>query len=141
MPFTTKTFIFIALVALYFVCPNPSKAQIDTFETRSVLSATFEKISDTKAQITLSLQAGWHINANQVTMDFLVPTEVMGAKAAIEYPKGKMIDTPLGQLAVYEDQTIISITLSPDDAELKLKAQACDGSTCYPPSEWIFNTK
>lgn len=141
MIFPIKIVICTALIALGLAFPGLSMAQTGIFETKSVVSADFKKLSDTQAEIILTMQDKWHINAHQVTMEFLIPTEVTGGKAAVVYPQGKMIDTPLGQITVYDDQTVIPIELSPDDAELKLKAQACDGATCYPPSEWIFNTK
>ena len=130
-------------MAVVFVVALPTLAKAsDRFvETKSVVSAEFVKISDTEAKIILTMQEKWHTNANKVTMDFLIPTEVTGLQKTISYPAGEMLDTPLGEISVYSDKTTIHLPLTPRDKILKLTAQACNGATCYPPSEWIFEAK
>lgn len=132
--------VFIAL-ALVVILPGFVQAADKPFETKSVISAEFTKISETEAKITLSMPENWHTYAHKVTMDFLIPTEVTGLRTTIQYPAGEILDTPLGPISVYSDQTIIPLTLTQPDTALKLVAQACQRSTCYPPSEWIFNIK
>ncbi len=104
-----------------------------------------------EAVVTLQVAEGWHINANPVSLDFLVPTELSVASPmaldviSIEYPRGT--DVALGfadqPLAVYDGIVPIRATLklstttppgSRGQIRLTVAYQACDDARCLPPA-------
>ncbi len=96
----------------------------------------------------LRIAEGWHVNANPVTLDFLVPTRLDAAISGGDvlpgpvYPAAKMLQTPLGALGVFEHGARLVVPLpggfveeaAGKTVELRLEAQACnDTGTCLPP--------
>ena len=99
--------------------------------------------------VRLTIQSGYHLNANPPTYPYLIPTALEIAPAAgisaarITYPppinaKFAFAEAPL---AVYEGETEIRATLTADNSakpgeyslSAKLRIQACDDQVCYPP--------
>ncbi len=99
--------------------------------------------------LTLAIDKGWHLYANPVGLDELVPVQtVVSVKAKgaldnvkINYPAGKKVkDKDVGDYMVYEDKAVLVVHVTRakgDDSplELTVKIQACDASTCRLPSE------
>ena len=96
----------------------------------------------------LRVAEGWHVNANPVSLEFLIPTRlnaaIRGGRALPEpvYPAAKMLRTPLGALGVFEHEARLLLPLpegfvkeaTGKTLELRLEAQACnDTGTCLPP--------
>lgn len=135
-------FIMLACIISYH-----AKAQTEMFETKSVVKAEFNKTTATKGKIVLTIKDGWHVNANPASMDFLIPVEITLSENPQTldafYPVGHTIETPLGDLMVYSETVSIPVTLKEEKklGFIALTAQACDGSTCYPPSTWKFPIK
>lgn len=94
---------------------------------------------------------GWHINAHQPTETFLIPTELSFvlppgiATGTVHYPSPETKSfafAPGKQLLVHEGTLTISTTLMvPADfvgskirIEAKLRYQACNDTTCSPPT-------
>jgi thiol:disulfide interchange protein DsbD len=106
--------------------------------------------SDTRVAVMMDIQEGWHINANNPTLDWLIGTELSvdlapGWKLAdVTYPPAKIFRFAFAddELSVYEGASPIFLTLSvPADAangtvsfDGRLRVQACDDQTCLPPS-------
>jgi DsbC/DsbD-like thiol-disulfide interchange protein len=99
--------------------------------------------------VRLTIQSGYHVNANPPTFSYLIPTELKIATAdgitagAISYPapinaKVLFSEKPL---AVYEGEIEVRATLKADKSAqpgqhslpAKLRVQACDDQVCYPP--------
>ena len=100
--------------------------------------------------VVLKIRQGFHINARQVSAEYLIPTDLRvelptGFKVAgeVSYPKGDLrtftfSKTPLN---VYEEQAVIRVPLgaTPDaplgalHIPLKLRYQACSQDACLPP--------
>jgi DsbC/DsbD-like thiol-disulfide interchange protein len=99
--------------------------------------------------IPISIQPGYHINANPATFDYLIATELTVAKSegitfgkpvypAAEKSKFQFAEQPL---AVYEGNIQIKLPLqvAPNAAKGKrslaahLRVQACDEEKCFPP--------
>jgi len=99
----------------------------------------------------LDIAESWHINANPASLDFLIPTSVDvredsgKAKVKPAYPYARSMDTPLGNIKVYEGKVNIQVKVTlPDSAEnlrLLVRAQACKDTTCLKPSDWIIPVK
>ena len=99
--------------------------------------------------LTLAIDKPWHLYANPVGPEELVPVQtVVSVKAKgaldnvkIDYPAGKKVkDAVFGDYRVYEDSATITISVNRakgDDSplELTVKIQACDNSTCRLSSE------
>jgi thioredoxin:protein disulfide reductase len=101
------------------------------------------------AEVLVSIQSGYHINANPPTYPYLKATELTvqtgdGVSVGfITYPtpmtkKFSFADKPL---AVYEGDAEIKVMLKTASMTLKgvrmlpakLNVQACDDQVCYPP--------
>ena len=93
----------------------------------------------------------WHMNSNQPTLDFLIPTELSLELTAgssgleVKYPQHKMLKFPYTEepIAVYDGRFVVTADfqlakdLPPGKVALKavLGYQACDDKQCLPPSE------
>lgn len=102
-----------------------------------------------EATVRLTIQSGYHVNANPPTYPYLKATalEISPAEgisvAFVTYPKAvnKKFAFAEGPLAVYEGETDVKATLRADKAAKKgersiparLRIQACDDQVCYPP--------
>ncbi|HWN09208.1 MAG TPA: protein-disulfide reductase DsbD N-terminal domain-containing protein [Pyrinomonadaceae bacterium] len=102
-----------------------------------------------EARVRLTIQSGYHVNANPPTFSYLIPTELAITPAeglsagAISYPppitaKFSFSEKPL---AVYEGEVEIRAIVKAGQASkpgqhslaAKLSIQACDDQVCYPP--------
>jgi uncharacterized protein YyaL (SSP411 family) len=93
-----------------------------------------------KFALILTIEPGWHINANPASAEFLVPTliEAEGARLQeIVYPPGSEVKMAYGDgpLSIYEGTVEITGELHQDAeaARLMLTYQACDENRCLPP--------
>lgn len=125
---------------------SAGRVAVDARLSQSVVTAG----SETKVAVVMDIQDGWHINANQPTLDWLIGTELKldlpaGWRLAdITYPPSKTFRFAFAddELAVYEGESPIFLTLTvPEDAVRgevafngSLRVQACDDQTCLPPS-------
>lgn len=100
--------------------------------------------------VALKIRPGFHVNARQVSADYLIPTDLraevpLGFKMSdVVYPKGTLQtfsfakDKPLN---VYTDSVTIKLPLTvlpnaPLGAQqlpMKLRYQACSTEVCLPP--------
>jgi hypothetical protein len=105
--------------------------------------------SSAEATVRLTIQSGYHVNANPPTFPYLKATVLEispgdGVSVAfLTYPKAvtrkfAFADQPL---SVYEGDTDLKATLKSDKTANKgersiparLRIQACDEQVCYPP--------
>ena len=102
-----------------------------------------------EATVRLTIQSGYHVNANPPTFPYLKATalEISPADgvsvAFVTYPKAvnKKFAFAEQALAVYEGETDLKATLKSDKTAKKgersiparLRIQACDEQVCYPP--------
>jgi DsbC/DsbD-like thiol-disulfide interchange protein len=102
-----------------------------------------------EATVRLTIQSGYHVNANPPTFPYLKATalEISPSEgisvAFIIYPKAvdKKFAFSEQTLAVYEGDTELKATLKSDKTAKKgersiparLRIQACDDQVCYPP--------
>ncbi len=101
------------------------------------------------AMVRLTIQSGYHINANPPTYPYLIATELEIPPAGgislgfVTYPKPfeRKFVFAEKSLAVYEGETALKATLRADQTAkrgqlsvaAKLRIQACDELVCYPP--------
>lgn len=102
-----------------------------------------------EAIVRVTIQSGYHINANPPTYTYLKATELELAPGdgisvgAIAYPKRleRTFAFAKKPLAVYEGETELKATLKADKSAKqgersisgRLHIQACDDQLCYPP--------
>lgn len=100
--------------------------------------------------VVLKIRTGFHVNAREVTEDYLIPTDLRAEVPAgfkisdVIYPKGTLQtfafakDKPLN---VYTDTVTVRLPLTvlpnaplgPHHLAMKLRYQACSTEICLPP--------
>ena len=100
--------------------------------------------------VVMKLRPGFHVNAREVTFDYLIPTDLRAEVPAgfkigeVIYPKGKLQtftfakDKPLN---VYSESATLLLPLTalpnaplgPQHLAMKLRYQACSTEICLPP--------
>jgi hypothetical protein len=94
--------------------------------------------------VSVTIDPGWHINANPASMPFLVPTtvEIEGSEQAlaIEYPEGTPFAPSFSPEAISTYQGAIEIPLVLDSSGsdsatgIAVRYQACDETRCLSPA-------
>jgi uncharacterized protein YyaL (SSP411 family) len=93
-------------------------------------------------ELTLRVEAGWHVNANPASFNYLVPTRLLIEGAVprrIAYPPGKSFRARFAPEAirVYEGEVTILAEFPPGAASrlrARLSVQACNEEVCLAPS-------
>lgn len=93
-------------------------------------------------ELTLRIEAGWHVNANPASFDYLVPTRLLiegAVPSRIAYPPGKSFRARFAPEAiqVYEGEVTILAEFAPGAASrlrARLSVQACNEEVCLAPS-------
>ena len=122
--------------------------------SEGVVKATAQRVEmsaggSAEAIVRLTIQSGYHVNANPPTFPYLKATALEispsdGVSVAfVTYPNGlnKKFAFAEQPLTVYEGDTDLKATLKADKAAKKgersiparLRIQACDDQVCYPP--------
>ena len=122
--------------------------------SESVVKAEAEPVQipaggSAEAVVRVTIQSGYHINANPPTFSYLkataleIPAAAGVVAASVSYPKALVKQFPFADqpLAVYEGQTELRATLKADKAAktgeqslpAHLRIQACDDQVCYAP--------
>ena len=100
--------------------------------------------------VVMKIRPGFHVNAREVTQDYLIPTDLRAELPAgfklgtIVYPKGTLQTFSFSkdkQLNVYTDRVVIRLPLTalanaplgPQHLAMKLHYQACSNEICLPP--------
>jgi hypothetical protein len=95
--------------------------------------------------VTLTIEPGYHVNANPASADYLMPTVVTvgdAPDARIAYPSGTLFKpkfSPEG-ISVYEGEISIRVELpkgglaSAAGTPLQIEVQACTDRLCLPPA-------
>ena len=103
-----------------------------------------------EVSIPFKVLAGYHINSNKPTFDYMIATRMEWTKSSLQHlgesfppPQMKAFGFSSGKkLAVYEGSQILKTRLAiPANAapgkvtlEGKFRYQACDHQACYPPN-------
>lgn len=120
-------------------------------ETEVKLSKNVIPAGDSaKAAVVINIEGGWHVNAHEPTLDYLIGTKLKIDEQAgftvsgIQYPQPERFTFSFAgePLDVYHGNAPIFVTLKtspelePDTYTLNgsLRVQACDDKSCLPPS-------
>jgi hypothetical protein len=100
--------------------------------------------------VVMKIKPGFHVNAREVTEDYLIPTDLRADVPAgfkisdVIYPKGTLQTFAFSKnkkLNVYTDSVTVRLPLTvlpnaptgPQRLAMKLKYQACSMEICLPP--------
>jgi DsbC/DsbD-like thiol-disulfide interchange protein len=167
MTHLTRVFVSCLLISLIsFACSTPAPNSIaesaaspgaspaQKITSEGVVKVAAQRVElpaggSAEATVRLTIQNGYHVNANPPTFSYLKATalEVSASDGVslsfVTYPKGleKKFVFAEKELAVYEGETDLKVTLKSDKAAKKgersvparLRIQACDEQVCYPP--------
>jgi hypothetical protein len=82
---------------------------------------------------------GWHVNAERVLDDYLIPTRVTsidGSDLRIDWPEAVLLETAFSEnpLLLFEGAQSLRL-LAGDERRLdvSLRLQACNDEVCLPP--------
>jgi len=167
---TRSTYITITCLLLLFVttaCSKPVQNSASESATTPAASPSAQRITSesvvkveaqpveipagrsAEAVVRVTIQSGYHINANPPTYPYLKATalEISPAEGVsvgfVTYPRALSKKFPFAEkpLAVYEGETALKATLKADKSakpgqrsiSARLRIQACDEQVCYPP--------
>jgi DsbC/DsbD-like thiol-disulfide interchange protein len=150
-----KTIPVIIGMILLLGFTNVSKGQSDIVEIKTFISKNGVHPGKTfKVAVFVKINPGWHIHANELADQFLIPTELLfeeNEKTEVTqfyYPEPKLekYEYSESELEVYDGEIIIgalvktSSALKPGKYKLKgeLDYQACDNRSCLSPKKIEF---
>ena len=125
---------------------SPRPVHMPSTADRVHASAVIRPRSDSdEIVVTLSIDSGYHINANPASLDYLIPTSLSFDHLSpnrIQYPKPHTYSPSFSDrvLNVYDGVVSISATFPKASFEKLLPvhgavtAQACDSRVCLPPA-------
>lgn len=106
--------------------------------------------SSFQAAVMVNIEDGWHVNANQPTLDYLIGTELSLDQApgfsviSTQYPEAEMLTFGFAEeaLAVYEGEVPVFLNIQTSDTlepgsytiEGRARVQACNDEVCLAPS-------
>jgi len=152
-----RTLMQFAICSLAFVLLLAPMADSQTPSGKDVVAPEAYASQDPAARgmslqvaIVMKIRPGFHVNAREVTQDYLIPTDLRvelpaGFKlGTVAYPKGTLQTFAFSKdkkLNVYTDTVVIKMPLTvlasaPLGAQhlpLKLHYQACSNEICLPP--------
>jgi hypothetical protein len=150
-----RRLFLVLLLAAFGLAPAISNGQVPAAKDVVASSAytSFDPVArghEFQIAVVLKIRDGYHINARETTLDYLIPTDLKfelpaGFKAGdITYPKGTLKTFAFSKtekLNVYTGTVILraKVTALPDaplgaqHIPLKLRYQACSESVCLPP--------
>lgn len=146
--FGRRSVLIVALLASSMRIPQADAREAPSFgRTQDHVHVTARQLGHADTiLITLSIDPGYHVNANPASEDYLIPTSVAfaGAKPEhIDYPpsipfKPAFSEKPIN---VYEGRVVIAASFPPGTLDrtraraLTVTAQACTDRICLPPAQ------
>jgi DsbC/DsbD-like thiol-disulfide interchange protein len=151
------------LLAITAACSQPDQNVVQSTPSPAAQRITSESVvkvavspaevsagQSGEAVVRLTIQNGYHVNANPPTFSYLKATtlEIPAADgltaAGVTYPKAvekQFAFAPDKALAIYEGEVQLKATLKADKTAKNgersipahLRIQACDDQVCYPP--------
>ena len=140
-------------VTLFLACPagsqTPSGKDVVAPEAYASLDPVARSMSFQVA-VVLKIRNGFHVNAREVTEDYLIPTDLRAEVPAgfklgtITYPKGtlqtftfsknKKLNVYSGSVTILMPLTVLGTApLGAQHIPMKLRYQACSTEICLPP--------
>jgi uncharacterized protein len=137
-----------SLTAYAAIYRQPVEAKAAVLDSAAHVKAAAKGVSladHDEILVTLTIDPGYHVNANPASIDYLIPTVVTipsVPEAKITYPRGQVFKpkfSPEG-IAVYAGSVQIMAALakgwltSAAQAPLRIEVQTCTEQVCLPPA-------
>jgi DsbC/DsbD-like thiol-disulfide interchange protein len=166
---TYLTIICLFALTVTIACSKPAQNSATESATSPAASPTYQRITSesvvkveahaveisaggsSEAVVRVTIQRGYHTNANPPTYPYLKATELEISPADglsvgfVTYPPALSKKFPFAEkpLAVYEGDTEVKAVLKADKSakpgqrsiSARLRIQACDEQVCYPPGK------
>jgi uncharacterized protein len=111
-----------------------------------VAAVVLQSARSDEVGVTVSVDKGYHVNANPASFDYLIPTSVKFQdlpSPEVTYPRSTRFKTASAQeeLQVYTGEVRLSVAFPKDTLSKQatirgvVTAQACDERVCLPPSD------
>jgi hypothetical protein len=148
------TLLFLALAAFLIVLPVARSQYVSGKDVVAPAAyVSYDPVARGMAfqvAVVMKIRQGFHVNAREVTEDYLIPTDLRpevpaGFKISdVVYPKGTLQTFAFSkdkQLNVYTDTVTVRLPLTvlpnaplgPQHLAMKLRYQACSTEICLPP--------
>jgi Disulphide bond corrector protein DsbC len=152
-----KRYVTLMLVVAATILAGRRIVQAQAVSGKDVLTPTAYVSYDPVARgmsfqvgVVLKIRPGFHVNAREVSADYLIPTELRPEVPAgfkigeVIYPKGTQQTFAFAKnkpLNVYTDSVTVRLPLTvlpnaplgPQQIAMKLRYQACSTDICLPP--------
>jgi hypothetical protein len=145
----TALFLTLLLLSPFALSQTPSAKDV----VAPTAFASYEPVARGMAfqvAVVMKIRPGFHVNAREVTFDYLIPTDLRADVPAgfkldnVIYPKGTLQTFAFSKdkkLNVYTDTVILRLPLNvlkdaplgPQHLAMKLRYQACSTEICLPP--------
>jgi len=124
---------------------SPAAAAGPTLDAKWRIAARGGEATPSELALTVTIEKGWHVNANDPDRSYLIPTTLdidppAGVEVqSIRYPEPvthALAFAPGTALRLYEGTITISVRVAgppPDRFDATLGYQACNEETCLPP--------
>ena len=147
--FLTALFVVLFLFPLAVISQTPSARDV-VAPTAFVSYDPVARGMAFQVAVVLKIRPGFHVNAREVTFDYLIPTDLRADLPAgfkldkVIYPKGTLqtfVFSKDKKLNVYTGTVILRLPLTvlpdaplgPQHVAMKLRYQACSTEICLPP--------
>jgi len=141
-----KTIIIILSINLF------AQEEDILFFLKEKSEAIYDENKNFQAKLNFKISSGWHINANKIKDEFLIPTEIKIEDEnisidTINYPQGEKVSLSFSKepLIVYTENFTIEvkgkILKDLDNFKGKITYQGCNNEMCIPPQELVFSVE
>jgi hypothetical protein len=148
-PFIAQTIVAVVLTG-WVVGQEAAVAKGPTVTLAPTPISNITQGKSTSVELQFRVENGFHINSNQPTEKYLIPTAVMldpptdlvigkttypiGKEAAFAFAPDEKLSVYTGDFAVTVDvRAMTSVLPGKYEVRGRLKYQACDNAQCYPP--------
>jgi Disulphide bond corrector protein DsbC len=150
----SATFLFLVLAAFLIVLPVAHSQSVSGKDVVAPAAyVSYDPVArgmSFQVAVVMKIRPGFHVNAREVTEDYLIPTDLRAEVPAgfkiseVVYPKGTLQTFAFSkskQLNVYTDTVTVCLPLTvlpnapvgPQHLAMKLRYQACSTEICLPP--------
>ncbi len=148
----TRIWLSMFIATAFFCLPCLSSGDEEAVQARGFLSR--DKIHPGeifKIAVVLTINGGWHINANPVNDEFLIPTTLTAEEnngfrvlqTSYPQPKTGKFEYSEVELQIYSTDAVLGLAVKADESmalgghklKLKVSYQACNDRFCLPPKE------
>ena len=150
---TAKLATVLLAAALFFASPAGSQTPSGKDVVAPEAFASHDPVArgmSFQVAVVLKIRNGFHVNAREVTEDYLIPTDLRAELPAgfklgtVTYPKGtlqtftfsknKKLNVYSGNVTILLPLTVLSTApLGAQHIPMKLRYQACSTEICLPP--------